>query len=152
MDFQSPTTWKELEQIVNAGILDELSIEYKRSPELTQLYQSERNKISKEEAIQNIYKEINESCTTLSTGAVVALTDNKYPYDRLLENLPGVTHALLWFKGAVSIEVAKAYMRSLGKTCCLYENPVALKSIPEISHYQVFMLSSPTSFPLAKAA
>jgi uncharacterized protein YfkK (UPF0435 family) len=152
MDFQFPTTWQELEQIVNAGILDELSVEYKRSPQLTQIYQSDRERVSKEEAIEHIYSEINASRTILSTGEEVALTGNKYPYDRLLQNLPGVTHALLWFKGSVSIETAKAYLKSIGKTCCLYENPVALKSIPEISHYQVFLLNSPTPFTLATAA
>lgn len=152
MDFQSPTTWQELEQIVDAGILNELSVEYKRSSQLTQRYESERNSISKEEAIQNIYREIGQSSTTLSTGEEVALTDNRYPYDCLLQNLPGVTHALLWFKGDVSPEAAKAYVRSLGKTCCLYENPVALKSIPEISHYQVFLLNTPVSFTLPIAA
>jgi len=31
MGFQFPTTWQELERIVNAGILDELSVEYKRT-------------------------------------------------------------------------------------------------------------------------
>lgn len=152
MNFQSPTTWQELEQIVDAGILNELSVEYKRSPQLTQLYQSERDTVSKEEAIQNIYREINRSSTTLATGEEVALTDNRYPYDRLLQNLPGVTHALLWFRGSVSPEAAKAYLRSLGKTCCLYENPAALKSIPEISHYQVFLLNTPISFALPAAA
>lgn len=152
MNFESPTTWQELEQIVNAGILNELSVEYKRSSQLTQRYESERNSISKEEAIQNIYREIGQSSTTLSTGEEVALTDNRYPYDRLLQDLPGVTHALLWFKGDVSPEAAKAYVRSLGKTCCLYENPVALKSIPEISHYQVFLLNTPVSFTLPIAA
>ena len=152
MNFQSPTTWQELEQIVDAGVLNELSVEYKRSSQLTQLYESERNRISKEEAIQNIYWEIGTSSTTLSTGEEVALTDNRYPYGRLLENLPGVTHALLWFKGSVSPETAKAYLRSLGKTCCLYENPVALKSIPEISHYQVFLLNTPLAFNLPAAA
>jgi hypothetical protein len=152
MNFQSPTTWQELEQIVDAGILNELSVEYKRSSQLTQRYESERNSISKEEAIQNIYREIGKSSTTLSTGEEVALTDNRYPYDRLLQNLPGVTHALLWFKGDVSPEAAKAYVRSLGKTCCLYENPVALKSIPEISHYQIFLLNAPLSFVLPVAA
>jgi uncharacterized protein YfkK (UPF0435 family) len=152
MNFQSPTTWQELEQIVDAGVLNELSVEYKRSSQLTQLYESERNRISKEEAIQNIYQEIDKSSTTLSTGEEVALTDNRYPYDRLLESLPGVTHALLWFKGSVSPETAKAYLRSLGKTCCLYENPVALKSIPEISHYQVFLLNAPLAFNLPAAA
>ncbi|MBD1909191.1 MULTISPECIES: hypothetical protein [unclassified Leptolyngbya] len=152
MDFQSPTTWQELKQIVDAGVLNELSVEYKRSVELTQLYESERNTVSKEAAIQNIYTEINQSCTTLPTGEEVALTNNKYPYDRLLQNLPGVTHVLLWFKGSVSPETAKAYLRSLGKTCCLYENPAALKSIPEISHYQVFLLNTPVSFALPTAA
>jgi hypothetical protein len=152
MNFQSPTTWQELEQIVDAGVLNELSVEYKRSSQLTQLYESERNRISKEEAIHNIYREIGKASTTLSTGEEVALTDNRYPYDRLLENLPGVTHALLWFKGSVSPETAKAYLRSLGKTCCLYENPVALKSIPEISHYQVFLLNTPLAFNLPAAA
>jgi uncharacterized protein YfkK (UPF0435 family) len=152
MDFQFPTTWQELEQIVNAGILDELSVEYKRSSELTQIYLHDRSTISAEAAIQKIYNEINASRTILSTGEEVALTYNKYPYDRLLQNLPGVTHALLWFKGAVSIETARAYLQSIGKTCCLYENPVALKSIPEISHYQVFLLNTPAPFTLATAA
>lgn len=152
MDFQFPTTWHELEQVVNAGILDELAVEYKRSPQVTQIYQRDRNQISNEKAIQNIYSEINASRTTLPTGEEVALTYNKYPYDRLLQYLPGVTHALLWFKGSVSIETAKAYLRSMGKTCCLYENPVALKSIPEISHYQVFLLNTPARFTLETAA
>lgn len=152
MDFQFPTTWHELEQVVSNGILDKLSVEYKRSPQVTQIYQSDRNQISSEKAIQNIYSEINASRTTLPTGEEIALTYNKYPYDRLLQHLPGVTHALLWFKGSVSMEAAKAYLRSMGKTCCLYENPVALKSIPEISHYQVFLLNTPTEFTLEAAA
>lgn len=152
MNFQFPTTWQELEQIVNAGILDELSVEYKRSLQLTQLYQDERSRISNEEAVQNIYREIDACRTVLSTGEEVALTYNKYPYDRLLQHLPGVTHALLWFKGSVSIETAKAYLRSIDKTCCLYENPVALKSIPEISHFQVFLLNDSISFTLPTAA
>lgn len=152
MDFQFPTTWQELEQIVNAGILDELPVEYKRSSQLTQIYQDDRNTVSKEQSIQNIYREINASLVMLSNGTEVALTCNKYPYDRLLQSLPGVTHALLWFKGSVSIEAATAYLGSIGKTCCLYENPVALKSIPEISHYQVFVLNEPVSFTFADAA
>ncbi|UBF30490.1 hypothetical protein K9N68_35480 (plasmid) [Kovacikia minuta CCNUW1] len=152
MDFQFPTTWQELEQIVDAGILDELSVDCKRSLKLTRIYEFERSTVSKEEAIKNIYSEINTSVTRLSTGEEIALTYNKYPYDLLLQNLPGVTHALLWFKGSVSVETAKAYLRSIGKTCCLYENPVAFKSIPEINHYQVFLLNSLSSFPLAAAA
>ena len=152
MDFQFPASWQDLEQIVNAGILDELSVEYKRSSQLTETYVRERSAISKEEAIQQIYDEIRASRTTLITGEEVALTYNKYPYDRLLQNLPGVTHALLWFKGSISLEVAKAYLTSIGKTCCLYENPVALKSIPEISHYQVFLLNNPAPFIFATAA
>ncbi|GAB4367212.1 MAG: hypothetical protein Kow00121_05280 [Elainellaceae cyanobacterium] len=152
MDFQFPMTWQELEQIVNAGILDQLSVEYKRSPQLTEIYERDRSTVSKAEAIDNIYREMNAACVRLAGGEEISLTYNKYPYDRLLQNLPGVTHALLWFKGSVSIETAKAYLQSIGKTCCLYENPVALKSIPEVSHYQVFLLNSPVSFTLATAA
>lgn len=152
MSFQFPTTWQELEQIVNTGVLEKLPVEYKRSTQLTQVYQQDRSTVSKEEAIQNIYKEIDASCTTLATGEEVALTDNKYPYDQLLHNLPGVTHALLWFKGALSIETAQAYLASLGKTCCLYANPLILKSVPEINHYQVFLLNSPVLITFAKAA
>lgn len=152
MDFQFPKTWQELETIVDAGILDELSVEYKRSAQLTQTYQQERSLVSAEEAVQNIYREIYATRTTLSTGVEVALTYNKYPYDRLLQNLPGVTHALLWFKGSLSIEAAEIYLHSIGKICCLYENPVALKSIPEINHYQVFLLNHPSRISRASAA
>lgn len=152
MSFQFPTTWQELEQIVNTGTLEELSVEYKRSLQVSQNYQRDRSAVSKEDAIQHIYQEIDASRVVLATGEEVALTDNRYPYDRLLQNLPGVTHALLWFKGSVSIEMAEAYLKSLGKTCCLYANPIALKSVPEISHYQVFLLNRPVSFILPKAA
>lgn len=151
MDFQFPKTWLELEQIVSEGVLDELSVEYKRSAALTQTYEHERQSIPKEQALQNIYAEVNAARAFLPTGTEVSLTHNKYPYDLLLKNLPGVTHKLLWFKGALTAEQAKDYLHSLGKTCCLYENPVALKSIPEISHYQVFLLDNveTLSFPLA---
>lgn len=151
MDFQFPTTWQELESIVNTGVLDELPVEYKRSPVLIHTYEKDRQIISKAQALQNIHTEMNDSLTMLTTGEEVALTYNKYPYDLLLQNLPGVNHVLLWFKGSLSIDTAKAYLQSLGKTCCLYENPVALKSIPEVSHYQVFMLDNvkSLSFPLA---
>jgi hypothetical protein len=152
MDFHFPTTWQELEQIVNAGILDQLPVEYKRSTHLTELYENDRHTRSRTESIQNICREINAACTVLVTGEAVALTDNKYPYDLLLQNLPGVTHALFWFKGSVSMETAQAHLQSIGKTCCLYENPVALKSIPEISHYQVFLLNQQVHFPLVEAA
>jgi hypothetical protein len=152
MDFQFPMTWRELETIVNTGVLDQLAVEYKRSPQLIQTYQNDRNSLSQEENIQLIHKEIHASRTVLSTGDVVALTANKYPYDLLLQYLPGVTHALLWFQGSVSIEAAKAYLQSLGKICCLYENPAALKSIPEVSHYQVFLLNTPASFVRSAAA
>ncbi|NJO78394.1 MAG: DUF3605 domain-containing protein [Cyanobacteria bacterium RM1_2_2] len=151
MDFQFPTTWQELEQIVNVGILDELAVEYKRSSRLTEQYENDRHMLSQEKSIQNIYREINASHTRLTTGEEIALTYNKYPYDLLLQNLPGVTHALFWFKGSVPIETAQAHLQSIGKTCCLYENPVALKSIPEISHYQVFLLNQDVRFPLAAA-
>jgi hypothetical protein len=152
MDFQFPTTWQELESIVNTGVLDELPVEYKRSPVLIYTYEKDRQTTSKAQALQNIHAEINDSLTALSTGEEVALTYNKYPYDLLLQNLPGVSHALLWFKGSLSIEAAKAYLQSLGKTCCLYENPVALKSIPEVSHYQVFLLDNVKSMPFPMAA
>ncbi|MBL1174264.1 hypothetical protein [Pantanalinema sp. GBBB05] len=152
MDFQFPTTWQELESIVNTGVLDELPVEYKRSPVLIHTYEQDRQTISKAQALQNIHAEINDSLTVLPTGEEVALTYNKYPYDLLLHNLPGVDHALLWFKGSLSIAAAKAYLQSLGKTCCLYENPVALKSIPEVSHYQVFLLDNVKAFPLPMAA
>ncbi len=152
MSFQFPNTWQELEQIVNTGVLDELPVEYKRSSQLTQIYQFERSTLSKEEALQNIAREIAASRTKLETGEELALTNNKYPYDLLLQNLPGVTHALLWFKGSVSTKAAKAYLKSLGKICCLYENPVSLKSIPEINHYQVFILNHPVSMTFVKAA
>lgn len=152
MSFKCSTTWKELEQIVNSGILDELSVEYKLSARLTTTYESDRRVTSKEQALQNIYAEINAARTTLSTGEEVALTYNKYPYDLLLQHLPGVTHALLWFKGSLSIDKAKVYLQSIGKTCCLYENPVVLKSIPEINHYQVFLLDNIQSFSMPEAA
>lgn len=152
MDFQFPTTWNELEYIVNSGVLDELPVEYKRSSQLIETYQIDRNTVSKEQALQNIHDEINAAKTTLPTGEEIALTDNRYPYDLLLKHLPGVTHALLWFKGSVSAEQAKAYVRSLGKACCLYENPVALKSIPEINHYQVFMLDNVVTLKFPEAA
>lgn len=152
MDFTFPTTWQELEQIVNTGVLDELPVEHKRSVGINQVYQHDRNTLSKEQALQNIYAEINAVRITLPTGQEIALTGNKYPYDLLLQNLPGVTHALLWFKGNFSPEQAKAYLRSIGKTCCLYENPVALKSIPEINHYQVFLLNTAVSIGFPEAA
>lgn len=148
MSFQFPRNWQELEQIVNTGILEELSVAYKRSPHLTEVYEHDRQSISKEQAIQNIYDEIKSSRTVLLTGQEVSLTSNKYPYDLLLQNLPGVTHALLWFKGSLSVAEAKTYLQSLGKVCCLYENPVALKSIPEINHYQVFLLDNVKSLPV----
>ena len=152
MDFQFPQTWQELEHIVSTGVLDELPVLYKRSPQLTQIYEADRKAASKEQALQNIYVEVNAARTQLSTGEEVALTYNKYPYDLLLQHLPGVTHVLLWFKGSLSAEQAKAYLYSLGKVCCLYENPVALKSIPEISHYQVFLLDNLESLAFAEAA
>lgn len=152
MDFQFPTTWQELESIVNTGVLDELPVEYKRSPTLIYTYEKDRQTISKAQALQNIHAEMHDSLTALSSGEEVSLTYNKYPYDLLLQNLPGVSHALLWFKGSLSIDTAKAYLHSLGKTCCLYENPVALKSIPEVSHYQVFLLDNVKSLPFPMAA
>lgn len=147
MTFNFPRTWKELEHIVNTGVLDTLSVDYKRSPELIQTYEQERSTVTKEQAIHSIYQEIEAVRDVLPTGQEVALTSNKYPYDLLLSQLPGVTHALLWFKGTFTPEQAKDYLRSLGKKCCLYENPVALKSIPEINHYQVFFLDNVESFP-----
>lgn len=152
MSFEFPKTWKDLEQIVSTGILDELPVEYKRSAELIAIYENDRQVTSKEQALQNIYAEINAARTTLSTGEEIALTYNKYPYDLLLEQLPGVTHALLWFKGSLSIEKAKTYLQSIGKVCCLYENPVVLKSIPEINHYQVFLLDNVQAFSIPQAA
>lgn len=146
MTFQFPQTWQALEQIVNEGVLEELPVEYKRSSSLSQVYEGDRQTISKEQAVQNIYAEIDASRAILPDGEEVALTRNKYPYDLLLKHLPGVTHALLWFKGSLSPETAKAYLSSIGKICCLYENPVALKSIPEINHYQVFLLDNVESF------
>lgn len=147
MGFTFPKTWKELEAIVNAGALDELSVTYKRSAQLAQRYENDRRVISKEQALQNIHDEIAAHRETLPTGEEVSLTSNRYPYDLLLQDLPGVSHVLLWFKGDLSPERAQEYLRSLGKTCCLYENPVALKSIPEINHYQIFVLDNVKSFP-----
>lgn len=152
MSFELPKTWKDLERIVTSHQLEELSVEFKRSLELTQTYELDRKRISKEQALQNIHAEIAATRTVLSTGVEVALTGNKYPYDRLLMHLPGVTHALLWFKGSLSADQAQAYLESLGKTCCLYANPVALKSIPEINHYQVFMIDNVHSLPMPKVA
>lgn len=152
MNFKFPKNWNDLEQIVNTGVLDTLPVEYKRSSEVTQRYQTDRNLVSKEEALGKIYAEINAALTTLPGGEEVALTENKYPYDLLLQNLPGVTHALLWFKGSLSTEQAKSYVQSQGKKCCLYENPVALKSIPEINHYQIFLLDNMVSLSLPEAA
>ena len=152
MNFNFPNHWNDLEQIVNTGILDTLPVEYKRSSEVNQRYQNDRNSISKEQALQNIYAEINAALTTLPSGEEVALTENKYPYDLLLQNLPGVTHVLLWFRGNLSAEQAKNYVQSQGKKCCLYENPVALKSIPEINHYQIFLLDNVVSLPFPEAA
>ena len=152
MDFQFPKTWLELEQIVSEGVLNELPVEYKRSAALTQTYEQDRQSVPKEQALQNIYAEVNAARAFLPTGAEVSLTYNKYPYDLLLKYLPGVTHKLLWFKGALTVEQAKDYLHSFGKTCCLYENPVALKSIPEISHYQVFLLDNVETLSLPWAA
>ncbi|HEY9699490.1 MAG TPA: hypothetical protein V6D10_19685 [Trichocoleus sp.] len=152
MDFQFPKTWLELEQIVNEGTLDQLPVEHKRSHELTETYEQDRRAISREQALQNIYAEVNAARTVLPDGAEVALTYNKYPYDLLLRHLPGVTHKLLWFKGNLSPEQAKSYLHSLGKACCLYENPVALKSIPEISHFQVFLLDNVETLSFPRAA
>ena len=152
MDFYLPRTWKELEQIVNNGILETLPVEHKRSPYLGQVYERDRQTISKEQALQSIYAEIDAARVVLPSGKEVALTYNKYPYDLLLQNLPGVNHVLLWFKGSLSVEQAKAYLHSIGKVGCLYENPVALKSIPEVNHYQVFLLDNVKSFARSEAA
>ena len=152
MNFEFPKTWKDLEQIVTSHLLEELPVEFKRSPQLIQTYELDRKRISKEQALQNIHAEIAATLTILPTGEEVALTGNKYPYDRLLMHLPGVTHGLLWFKGALSVGQAQAYLESLGKVCCLYANPVALKSIPEINHYQVFMIDNVRAFPLLRVA
>lgn len=152
MDFQFPKTWKELEQIVTTGVLDELPVEYKRSGQLIQAYENDRKHTSKEEALQKIREEVKAAQTVLASGEEVALTYNKYPYDLLLQDLPGVTHVLLWFKGSLSVERAKAYLHSLGKVGCLYENPVALKSIPEINHYQVFLMDNVLTLSFPEAA
>ncbi len=152
MDFHLPQTWDELEQIVNNGILETLPVKYKRSSQLEQIYGRDRQAVSKEQALQNIYAEIEAARVLLPSGKEVALTYNKYPYDLLLQNLPGVSHVLLWFKGSLSVEQAKAYLHSIGKMGCLYENPVALKSIPEVNHYQVFLLDNMKSFARSEAA
>ncbi len=140
MDFNFPKRWEELEEIVNSGVLNELSVEYKRSSQLIQIYAHDRQTTSKAQALAQIYSEIDAARVFLPTGELVALTYNKYPYDLLLKYLPGVSHALLWFKGSLSTERAKAYLQGLRRPFCLYENPVALKSIPEINHYQIFLM------------
>jgi len=108
--FQFPTTWQALESLLNDGVLQNLSDEFKRSLFMRQQYAQDRSKLFHEHAISDLKAEIAQAKVSISPTQNVALTANRYPYDLLLQHLPDVQHQLLWFEGELSPNEAIAVL------------------------------------------
>ncbi len=69
-------------------------------------------------------------------------TQNDFPYTWLLELLPDVEHKIFWFDGdTLKLNRFLATLKAQNSDFCYFQNRSVKRSIPDIVHYQFFVLN-----------
>jgi len=132
MKDKVPENWEDLINVLD--FIRDCNWESLRWEEDEEKYRECRVSMTREQFLEDIKKEI--------SGAKVVILANKFPYKKLLQNLPEVKQYVLWSnKGRLEMkEVEKIIRDRFGdKRWCWMERTEKGKSIPEIWHGHIFV-------------
>jgi hypothetical protein len=131
-NFDSPKSWEELISLKNK--IRNSVPEVARFSEDLAFYSLYTKLVPKEIRLEIIRQSIGDND--------IKLLKNNFPYLKLIQHIPGVTHYCLWSrmgklsKKNIESEIEKNFPN---KPYFWFENTIATKSIPEIWHCQIFV-------------
>ncbi|MEI8067357.1 MAG: hypothetical protein WCG91_00200 [Candidatus Shapirobacteria bacterium] len=127
-----PKNWQELVAIKD--IIPFCINKVTRFPKDNQKYDDYRDSTTREKHLQKIIDDIGDND--------FKITPNKFPYSRIIKNIPEVRHYLLWSKnGELPTKTIESEIERVFPNCdyFYFVNPPNNKSIPEIWHCQIFV-------------
>ena len=137
-----PTTFEELKNLIYSGKLGKANRTFGNQT----LYEAYIQFVPKE--TRDAILEIQKSYNSLKVGTYrSSFTENSFPYDLLLENLPQVKHCLLWHKEWYTNDIeiqdmARIWIKALyGQDLdfCYLVNDPNNRSIKDKPHAHIFI-------------
>lgn len=131
---QPPQNWEEL--VALKEYLTDCPVAFLRFQKSQEKYTGEMNSVSREEGLDKIKVKMN--------GQEVAIVENIYPHDYVLQNLPNVSHYCLWStRGPLTeSEINEVVDPQFSpKKWMSMTRRVGYVSIPEIWHSHIYVNS-----------